>query len=316
MNLYALHYFVTLAHLEHYTQASKVLGISQPALTHAIRGLEDELGIRLFAREGRNVSLTRAGEFYLKQVEEGLTLLENANQAIRRLSQGEGEIRLGFLRESGVRFLPTLIHDFIASKPDAKIHFALDSDSGMSTDLLEGLRQGRYDLIFSSAPRQEEDLLYVPVYRQPLYLAVPAQHPFACEPSIRFCQLVHEPMILFSSKSGLRYEINRLLAQAKMTLEHIVFEISEDEVIASFVEKGFGFAILPDIPIIHQVDVSLVRLEEPQCYREMHMIMKKKADHYPVVQAFFDFVRQNVSALNDDGYSVETGDGMRAAADK
>ena len=49
MNLYALHYFVTLAHLEHYTQASKVLGISQPALTHAIRGLEDELGIRLFA---------------------------------------------------------------------------------------------------------------------------------------------------------------------------------------------------------------------------------------------------------------------------
>ena len=165
MNLYALHYFVTLAHLEHYTQASKVLGISQPALTHAIRGLEDELGIHLFAREGRNVSLTRAGEFYLKQVEEGLTLLENANQAMRRLSQGEGEIRLGFLRESGVRFLPTLIHDFIASKPDAKIHFALDSDSGMSTDLLEGLRQGRYDLIFSSAPRQEEDLLYVPVYR-------------------------------------------------------------------------------------------------------------------------------------------------------
>ena len=69
MNLYHLRYFVTLAHLEHYTKAAEILAITQPSLSHAIASLEKELGVKLFEKEGRNVVLTKCGQAFLTDVE-------------------------------------------------------------------------------------------------------------------------------------------------------------------------------------------------------------------------------------------------------
>ena len=65
MNLYHLRYFVTLAHLEHYTKAAEILSITQPSLSHAISSLEKELGVKLFEKDGRNVVLTKCGQAFL-----------------------------------------------------------------------------------------------------------------------------------------------------------------------------------------------------------------------------------------------------------
>lgn len=65
MNLYHLRYFVTLAHMEHYTRAADLLAITQPSLSHAISSLESELGVKLFKKNGRNVTLTKYGKSFL-----------------------------------------------------------------------------------------------------------------------------------------------------------------------------------------------------------------------------------------------------------
>ena len=64
LNLYHLRYFVTLAHLEHYTKAAEELMITQPSLSHAISLLEKELGVSLFEKEGRNIVLTKYGKMF------------------------------------------------------------------------------------------------------------------------------------------------------------------------------------------------------------------------------------------------------------
>ena len=74
MNLYHLRYFVTLAHLEHYTKAAENLSITQPSLSHAISLLENELGVALFEKEGRNIVLTKYGKIFLKDVEKSLEI--------------------------------------------------------------------------------------------------------------------------------------------------------------------------------------------------------------------------------------------------
>ena len=76
MNLYHLRYFVTLAHLEHYTKAAENLSITQPSLSHAISLLENELGVALFEKEGRNIVLTKYGKIFLKDVEKLLEILD------------------------------------------------------------------------------------------------------------------------------------------------------------------------------------------------------------------------------------------------
>ena len=82
MNLYHLRYFVTLAHLEHYTKAAENLSITQPSLSHAISLLENELGVALFEKEGRNIVLTKYGKIFLKDVEKSLEILDSSVKSL------------------------------------------------------------------------------------------------------------------------------------------------------------------------------------------------------------------------------------------
>ena len=84
MNLNQLHYFAKLAEVEHYTKAAEELSISQPSLSHAISNLEKELQVPLFERHGRNVTMTKYGEMFLKYVQDSLHIL---NLGVERIQE-------------------------------------------------------------------------------------------------------------------------------------------------------------------------------------------------------------------------------------
>lgn len=103
MNLNQLHYFVTLAYMEHYTKAAKQLSITQPSLSHAIGMLEQELGTYLFEKQGRNVVLTKYGKVFLKYAEESLRVLDTGIKKTRSMtSETSGEIDIGYIYTQGV----------------------------------------------------------------------------------------------------------------------------------------------------------------------------------------------------------------------
>ena len=98
MNLNHLQYFVKLAYLEHYTKAAKDLSITQPSLSHAISSLEEELGTKLFEKQGRNVSLTKYGKTFLKYVEKSLEYLQEGVDKTKALTCAtSGLIDLGYI---------------------------------------------------------------------------------------------------------------------------------------------------------------------------------------------------------------------------
>ena len=123
MNLFYLRYFVTLAHVKHYTKAAEQLCIAQPSLSHAIAQLERELGVPLFEKNGRNTALTRFGEEFLACAEHTLSTLDAGIESIQRSARGEGLIRLGFLRTLGVEFVPGLAAGFLKENPGMDIQF-------------------------------------------------------------------------------------------------------------------------------------------------------------------------------------------------
>lgn len=90
MNLYHLRYFSTLAHIEHYTKAADILAITQPSLSYAISTLEEELGVKLFEKNGRNVTLTKYGKVFLNDVEEVLNRLDSSVNSLKLAGKGEG----------------------------------------------------------------------------------------------------------------------------------------------------------------------------------------------------------------------------------
>ena len=117
MNISHLRYFVELAHVQHYNRTAERICINQPTLSHAISQLEGELGVPLFEKNGRSISLTQYGEQFLACAQETLSILDEGVESLQRVSRGEGLIRLGLLRRLGVEYLPKLSARLVAERP-------------------------------------------------------------------------------------------------------------------------------------------------------------------------------------------------------
>ena len=118
MNLNQLIYFASLAQLQHVTRASEKLNIAQPSLSKAIANLEQELGVDLFEKQGRNVVLTRQGKLYLDYVEKALESLEEGRSALQRMqTELDQRIDIGFVSSLQARMMPQLLADYRRFQP-------------------------------------------------------------------------------------------------------------------------------------------------------------------------------------------------------
>lgn len=287
MNLIHLRYFVELAHTRHYTRAAEKLCITQPSLSHAIAQLEEELGVPLFEKTGRNTVLTRFGEQFLSYAKSALKTLDDGVLSLEKGAKGEGTIRLGLVRPAGVSFVPGLAEKFLNEHPDKDIHFTFGT--GITNELIKELHEQHYDLIFSSNPMTEVGLTSKVVFQQNMVLIVPLKHPLAQYESVSLEETLLYPYVYFSEESGLRYEVDRLF-EAIGKKPKIAYEILEDEVVAGVVSKNFGIAIVPEMAILSSLDVKVLRIEKPVRYRNIYLVHNNRVYMPPVVQEFRDFV--------------------------
>ena len=287
MNLYHLRYFVTLAHWEHYTKAAAELSITQPSLSHAISSLEQELGVNLFEKEGRNIVLTKYGRLFLADVEKSMEILEAGIKTLKSAGIGEGTIDLGFLRTLGTDVVPGFISGYQKEYADRNVNFNLNT--GVTEDLLNGLKNKKYDLVLCSKMPKEPSIEFIPVAQQKLVLIVPINHPLAIRNSITLTETLQYPQIIFSKRSGLRPIIDELFEVAGGYPE-VVYEIKEDQVIAGFVAKGFGIAVVPDMPILETMDVKKLEINSLNWQRNFYLAFLKDKYISPAAQTFKNYI--------------------------
>ncbi len=289
MNLNHLRYFVTLARIEHYTKAADILNITQPSLSHAIASLENELGVALFEKTGRNVILTKYGRTFLADVTDVLNRLDNSVNGLQLAGRGEGQIDIAFLRTLGTDFVPKAIQSFLTANSDKQIHFQLHCDKVLTGDILNGLKEKKYDIGFCSRFEEEPMIEFFPVAKQDLVVIVPVGHPLADKKEVHLAETIPYKQVIFKKRSGLRKIIDGLFDSIGEQPD-IAYEIDEDQVVAAFVASGFGIAVVPDIPIIHTLDVKILPLVSPSWQRYFYMALLKDVYHPPVVEAFKKFL--------------------------
>lgn len=287
MNLFYLRYFVTLARVKHYTRAAEQLCITQPSLSHAISQLENELGVPLFEKSGRNTTLTRFGEEFLVCAEHTLSTLDAGVSSIRKSARGEGLIRLGFLRTLGVEFIPRLAAGFLKKNAELDIHFTFHT--GVTQHLLEGLAARKYDLIFCSEPLEKENLTVIPIQKQDLVLITPKDHPLASRNDIDLEETLLYPHIFFDKSSGIRNVADRMFSQIGRQPE-IAYETEEDQVIAGLVAQKFGIALVPYMDLLLKLDVKILSIRSPSCERAIFMINDNRIYMPPAIKRFREYV--------------------------
>lgn len=287
MNLFYLRYFVTLAHVQHYTKAAEQLCITQPSLSHAISQMEKELGVPLFEKSGRKTTLTRFGEEFLACAEHTLSTLDEGVASIKRSACGEGLIRLGLLRTLGVEFIPRLAADFLKENPNSDINFTFHT--GVTKSLLDGLAARKFDLVFCSKPPEKLSLTSVAVQKQDLVLIVPKDHPLSSLHAVDLSETAPYPQIFFSESSGIRSVVEQMFEQSGVK-PHIAYETEEDQVIAGLVAQGFGIAVVPYMDLLLKLDVKILQISSPTCERDLYMVNDDKVFMPPAVRKFRQFV--------------------------
>ena len=151
MNIEYLKYFAELAKLQHYGKAAKALNISQPGLSHAIKTLEDEYGVPLFQKEGRNVSLSRYGKELMQDVEEILDAYLRMEERAAGLRTEEKTVRIGTVYPLAAGTIPHMLREFGATFP-----FIIYNC--LTPEIEEGLLDGKYDIGFCSELLKSEEL--------------------------------------------------------------------------------------------------------------------------------------------------------------
>ena len=240
MNYNHLRYFTVLAEVEHYTLAAARLEISQPSLSSAIRNLENELGVKLFEKKGRNVQLTRQGQYFREKVTSAMEALSAAALTLATGADTEPIIlRLGVV--SGV--LEGAVAWEIAAflKQHRRVRFHVTE--GSAADLMELLRQEKLDMAIVDATDRDRTLHFRKLKERALLVALPEGHALADRKELRPQEIVHEPQVVFN------YNVNQSFSQwttGAPTDESVLGTVDTAQAALDLVQAGVGIAFVPE----------------------------------------------------------------------
>lgn len=245
LELRHLRYFAAVAETRHFGKAAQHLHMAQPPLSQAIRRLETELGVELFARTTRQVALTGAGEVFRTDVERILKAVDEAVARVGRFASGaEGVLRIGLTGSASYRQLPLLARLVKREMPQVM----LEVHTEMLTPAQEaGLIERRLDVGVLRPPVRQEGIAHRPVADEPLVVAVPEEHWLGEADSVRVEQLRHENFIMYGATLG--SVVNDAVVRSCLAsgfYPHCAYEVTETSAALALVAAGLGVAVLPD----------------------------------------------------------------------
>ena len=256
MNYNYLLYFSVLAQTEHYTTAAARLGISQPALSSAIRNLEDALGgVKLFEKVGRNIRLTEEGRFYQETVEEAIQKLHGASLILRDSKLlAPVVIRLGVVSGTLQGLLAREIVEYTQKNPRIRFHLTESS----SENLMDLVRQEKLDMAIVDSSDRDRSLHFRKLYERDVFVAMPATHPLATRDTITHQDILTLPQVVFN------YNVDKSFKEwttGAPTDEAVLCTVDTARAALDLVSAGMGISFISKECIENRPDIVYVPLK-------------------------------------------------------
>lgn len=259
LELRHFNYFLAVSEELNYRKAAEKLCISQPGLSRQILQMEEILGVQLFERSKKKVSLTPAG-FYLKgEVEFLLNHLAYTTKQVRRIAEGfAGELRIGFLGSAMQQVIPELLLDLQEKFPQVKT--SLEELSNMAQ--LAAVEKDTLDIGFVRLARVPDNLCISPVFEDTFSVVVPKNHWLNAVTFKGMHQLAQEAFILFSQEySPLYFDTIMSICEDAGFTPIVSHKSVHAQTIFKLVENKLGVAIVPtSLQYGFQMDVKFIPL--------------------------------------------------------
>jgi len=281
-----LRFFQQVADGATVTEVAELYQVSQPGVSRGLKRLEEEVGTPLLQRSGRLLRTTHAGSVFKRHVDAVLHALDDGLAAAEELIDPEtGTVRIAFQLSLGTWLVPGVIALFRAEHPRIRFRFKHSQDS-LGSSLVAG---GRTDLEFTARRPRNPDVHWERLFRQPLCLAVPADHRLADRDEVELAEAADADFVMLSSAWDLRALSDELCARAGFT-PRVVFEEEDLPIVEGFVAAGLGVAIVPaSVDEARWTGLTaqrLVRLSDPGAFREVGLAWSKERRLLPAAELF------------------------------
>lgn len=278
--------FVAIAERGSFNRAAAHLGITQTALSHRMRKLEDYLGIALLHRTTRAVALTPAG---LELLPRARRLIDDAHGMFRELTAEaavrQERIAIGCLPTLAIHFLPRVLAEFTRLHPATLVRVFDNSAS----EIAERVQKGEAEFALTILATKRWDLEIKPLAKEPYVLVCRADHPAAAKKSVRWAEIEGEPLIRIATQTGNRILIDDALGAASERLRWSC-EVQHVATAVSLVAAGVGMTIVPRgaVGVVRAQNLATVPLRNPGITRTIGVVFRRGV---PLTSQAAEFLR-------------------------
>ena len=249
ITLRQMRYLIALEETQHFREGAESCGISQPSLSVQIKTMEDTLGLILVERGRGPVRLTLAGREVARRAREILDTVQGILDLSVTLKSGlGGTIRLGTSATLGPYLMPHVISDLRASHPDLRLYIR----EAAPRDLLRELHDGVHDLILTQLPVSGATLSHARLFREPLAVALPAEHPLAARDTLDNDDLSDKTILSLSPAYALYDMISALCVETGAHLSR-EYEGTSLDALRQMVAMNMGLTFLPALYVESEI---------------------------------------------------------------
>lgn len=292
MQIQQLRYIKKTAETQNISAAAKELFISQPSLSQQIIKLEKELGVPLFIRHSKCVTLTPAGEEFVIYATRILNDLETLTSNMKLYSTlKRGSLKIGLLPIGGYLGLSNYIHDFQKLNTDLDISLKVD----LSNVLLDKVITREIDAAFiigSENLNRNKDIFCKKILEDNYVTVVSRQNPLSNKNKISASDLIGQPVILPSKDSSARKVIDSMFS-SQHVIPNIIAEISQSDIIMQLVSQNLavGFSSVSIASMLHTEELVTIPLTQA-ITRPIYYITLSDLLTYPTVKSFTEYILQ------------------------
>ena len=286
ISLKQLEAFHTIVDLGSVKSAAEFLNVSQPAISHLLRSLEEGVGFKLFERSGRALALTSNGGRFFEEARLSIRAVSDIEQKAQAIRQGKvGHIRVAALPAYADGIVSTVIGSFLAQR---KGIFVEIESFGM-TQVIDLVASGQFDLGVVALPLNNPDLQVHPWKKSSVICTVPADHEYASRDKIPLGSLNGQDFISIGSGSPFRYQTMELFR--KFAIEpNFIAEVRTQRIALRLVEQGVGLALM-DQDIARESpspDVKVIPIE-PEMNWEFCFVTARYRKGSPILSDLIEF---------------------------
>lgn len=273
------------------TAAANALFVTQSALSHQMRYLENKLETALWERQGRRLRLTQAGIKLLEAARQVLPVVEQAEETIQAYATGrEGILRLGVECHPCYEWLKTVLADYLAEMPTVDV----DIVHQFQFSGLEGLLNQHVDMLVTPDPPDENALISAPMFDYEQVLLVQENHPLAKRTHVQPADLKSELLLTFPVSEARLDIFSQFLTPAAVRPPHKTMQ--SIDIMVQMVALGRGVTVLPDWlaqTYTDRLPLQALRLGQNGIHKTLHAVVREKDAGVFYIQTFIEMGRRN-----------------------